>query len=64
MLLNTLVVGKGLNILLDSDLAEQSKIVLEQAVSRLPRKGTPAHLLAQETERDLKKTEWSQGYLD
>ena len=44
-LLNTLVIEKGLSILLDSDLAEYSKAVLDASVSKLPRKGTPANLL-------------------
>ena len=40
MLLNTLIVGKGINILMDSDLADHSKLVLQQTFQRTPRKGT------------------------
>lgn len=40
MLLNTLTVGRGLDILLDSDLAEYSRKILDESISRLPRKGT------------------------
>jgi anion-transporting ArsA/GET3 family ATPase len=64
MLLNTLVVGKGLNILLDSDIAEVSKRILDESIQRLPRKGTAPNLLAQEADRDKKKLEWNQGYVD
>jgi hypothetical protein len=55
MLLNTLVVGKGLNILLDSDIAEISRKVLDESISRLPKKGTPQNLLDEERDRDTKK---------
>lgn len=64
MLLNTLTIEKGLNIQIDSELAEYSKRLLDSSYSRLPKKGTAPNLLEQEQQRDQRREIWNKGYLD
>ena len=55
MLLNSLIVDKGLLLLLDSELSQKSKDTIQEFTFRLPKKGTAPNLLQAEAERDKRK---------
>ena len=62
MLMETCVVDRGLVMQLDAELAEASKQLLVQATSRLPRKGSDLVALAEERDRNYKRTAWNNEY--
>lgn len=55
MLLNSLIVDRGLLLQLDSEISQKSKETIQEFTLRLPKKGTAPNLLQAELERDKRR---------
>lgn len=63
MLMNSILVDRGLVTQLDAELAEASKQLLITATSRLPRKNADLDALERERERNFKSKAWNNDYI-
>ncbi len=63
VLLNCLEIDKGLCLLLDSDVAEISRLKLDEAFKKLPRRGSDPAEIKQEFLRKKLLEDWLKGYM-
>ena len=63
-MVEALIIDKGLTIQLDSEAAEESKKILQEATVRLARKNSTEEALRREKEKIKQRDDWTRGYIE